>query len=132
MVRPRINRFISFKPGVDYFKPAGIPMRHLKEVSLSFEELEAIRLKDWEELEQEDCAKRMKISRPTFRRVLKSARKRVAEAFLHGKALRIEGGNYEYGKWRYRCQAGHFWNDNAARGTDENTCPVCTTVSKAI
>jgi len=82
-------------PGVTYFKPAGIPMGLLEENRLSVEEMEAIRIRDIERLEQAECASRMNISRPTFQRVLASARRKVADSLVTGKALRIEGGNYE-------------------------------------
>jgi predicted DNA-binding protein (UPF0251 family)/predicted Fe-Mo cluster-binding NifX family protein len=82
-------------PGVNYYKPAGVPLRFLDEVCLSIEELESVRLKDLEDLDQEQCARRMNISRQTFQRVLGSARKKIAEALLKGKAIRIEGGAYE-------------------------------------
>lgn len=95
MPRPIKWRRVSFMPEVTYFKPAGIPLRALDEVSLSVEEMEAIRLKDGEGLEQEQAAEKMNISRPTFQRVLNSARQKVAGALLNGKAIRIEGGNFE-------------------------------------
>jgi len=82
-------------PGVTYFKPAGIPLRLLEEVRLSLEEAEAIRLKDLEGLEQEQGAEKMGVSRPTFQRVLAKARRKIADALLNGRAIRIEGGNYE-------------------------------------
>jgi predicted DNA-binding protein (UPF0251 family) len=82
-------------PGVTYFKPAGIPLRSLEEVRLSVEEVEAVRLKDVEGLEQEQGAEKMNVSRPTFQRVLASARQKIADALLNGKAIRIEGGNFE-------------------------------------
>ena len=62
---------------------------------MSLEEIEAIRLRDLEHLEQIVCAKKMNISRTTFQRVLASARRKLADSLLAGKALRIEGGNYE-------------------------------------
>jgi predicted DNA-binding protein (UPF0251 family) len=80
---------------VTFFKPAGIPLRELEEVCLSVEELEAIRLKDIEDLEQEQCAEKMNISRTTFARILDTARKKMAEALINGKAIRIEGGHFE-------------------------------------
>lgn len=83
-------------PGVKYYKPAGIPLRFLDEVCLSIEEMESVRLKDLEDLDQEQCAQQMNISRSTFQRVLGSARKKIAEALLSGKAIRIEGGNFEF------------------------------------
>lgn len=95
MPRPRKCRQIGFVPGVTYFKPQGIPLRFLEEVSLSFEEIEAVRLKDMEGLEQEQAAVKMQISRPTFQRILASARSKIATAILSGKAIRIEGGHYK-------------------------------------
>ena len=94
MVRPRLCRRILAEPNVTYFKPRGIPMRELEEVILSVEEFEAVRLKDLEGLEQEECAKKMKISQPTFHRLVLSARKKIAEAIIKGKAIQIQGGIY--------------------------------------
>jgi uncharacterized protein len=85
MTRPKKCRRIAFMPGVNYFKPAGIPMRFLDEVRLTFEETESIRLKDIEGLDQQQCATMMNISRPTFQRVLGSARKKIAGALLTAK-----------------------------------------------
>jgi predicted DNA-binding protein (UPF0251 family) len=95
MPRPIKCRRVNFMPGVNYFKPAGIPLRFLAEVVLTVEEAEAMRLKDLEDLDQEQCAQRMNISRPTFQRILESVRKKTADALLNGKAIRIEGGNFE-------------------------------------
>jgi predicted DNA-binding protein (UPF0251 family) len=92
--KPKCRR-VRFLPNVTYYKPAGIPLRFLKEVALSLEEMEAIRLKDSGRLEQKQCAERMHISRQTFQRVLLSARRKIADAFLNGKAIRIGGGNFE-------------------------------------
>jgi predicted DNA-binding protein (UPF0251 family) len=98
-------------PQVTYFKPAGIPLRALEEVGLTVEELEAIRLKDLEGLQQEECAQGMRISRPTFHRVLESARQKVADALINGKAVRIEGGNFALASQRFRCRRdGHEWH----------------------
>jgi predicted DNA-binding protein (UPF0251 family) len=94
MVRPKLCRKVGLNPNVTYFKPRGIPLRNLKETILAVEEYEAIRLKDLENLEQEICAKKMNISQPTFHRLILSARKKIAEAIINGKAIRIEGGNY--------------------------------------
>lgn len=97
-------------PRVTYFKPAGVPARLLERVDLSVEELEAIRLKDLEGLQQEQCARKMRISRPTFQRVLESARKKVADVLISGKAVRIEGGNFALPSQLFRCRRdGHEW-----------------------
>lgn len=90
MVRPLKPRFVKFNPNVTYFKPRAIPLRELEEVELSIDELEAIRLKDLEGLEQEKAAKKMKISQSTFQRILARARNKVAQALIKGKAIRIE------------------------------------------
>jgi predicted DNA-binding protein (UPF0251 family) len=82
------------EPGFTYFKPAGIRLRELDESILSVDEYEAIRLKDLERLEQEDAAKKMNISQPTFHRLLLSARKKITDAIVNGKAIKIQGGNY--------------------------------------
>jgi len=94
MVRPRLCRRVKFNPEVTYFKPRGIPLRELEEVILPVDEYEAVRLKDLEGLEQEECAKKMNVSQPTFHRLVSSARKKIADAIINGKAIKIEGGNY--------------------------------------
>ena len=95
MPRPRRIRFVGCMPKAVYFKPAGIKLRQLNEVILSVEEFEAIRLKDFKGLSQEESAEKMVISQPTFHRLLLVARKKVADALINGKALKIEGGNFK-------------------------------------
>jgi predicted DNA-binding protein (UPF0251 family) len=116
-------------PGITYFKPAGVPLRALEEVRLSVEEAEAIRLKDLEGLEQEQGAEKMNISRPTFQRVLASARQKMADALLNGKAIRIEGGNFEMSPLRFRCASGHEWDVpfEVAVNMSPHLCPTCNT-----
>ena len=94
MPRPCKRRFVSEVPEISFFKPAGVRMRDLEEVVLTVEEFEALKLKDVEDLDQVSCAERMNISQPTFHRILNSARKKVADAIIYGKAIRIEGGNF--------------------------------------
>lgn len=94
MPRPPIRRLVEHLPPATYFKPAGVPLRHLDEVTLSVDEVEALRLKDLEGLEQETAAARMGVARTTFRRVLIAAREKLADALVHGKAIRIEGGPF--------------------------------------
>lgn len=129
MPRPPKYRRVAFLPSVTYFKPAGIPLRILGEVQLSVEELEAIRLKDLEGLEQEQGAKKMNVSRPTFQRVLASARQKVADALFNGKALRIEGGSFEMAFRRFRCLNGHEWEVpfEVMITRPPELCPTCNT-----
>ena len=90
MTRPRLPRCLRFNPSVYYFKPRGIPLRELEEVALLPDELEALKLYEVDGLEQIAASVKMKISQPTFARLLGSANKKVAEAIIKGKAIRIE------------------------------------------
>lgn len=127
MPRPPKARWVEELPEVSLFKPAGVPMRQLEEVVLTIEEFEAIRLKDMEGLEQEDCAQRMQVSRPTFQRILVTAHQKIAEALVKGKAIRIEGGNYRLANRHFRCAACGYQFDapfGIGRGCDME-CPQC-------
>lgn len=129
MGRQPLFRRVNSLPSVTYFKPAGVPINHLQEVRLSVEEAEAIRLKDMEGLEQEKCAEKMHVSRTTFSRMLDSARQKIADALLNGKAIRIEGGNYEMAVRHFRCGNGHEWEvpfEVMINKPPEN-CPTCNT-----
>ena len=115
MPRPRRCRRIRFEPDVTYFKPAGVRMVDLSESILTLGEFEAIRLKDLLGMDQEKAAKQMSISQPTFHRLLLTARKKIADAIVHGKAIKIEGGKYKlksHSAYRvFKCQdCGHEWN----------------------
>lgn len=94
MPRPRKCRWVQNKPHIAYFKPREVPMRELTEVTLTVEGYEALRMADLEGLSHQEAAKRMKVSRHTFGRVLAVARRAVAEAVVLGQALRIDGGDY--------------------------------------
>ena len=122
-------RCVAYIPQVTYFKPAGIPYRTLEEVRLSVEEAEAIRLKDLDGLEQEECAQRMNITRPTFHRVLGAARNKLADALLNGKAIRIEGGNFEMAIRHFHCINGHEWDVpfEVMVTAPPQLCPTCST-----
>lgn len=89
MVRPLKPRRVLFDPDVVYFKPRAVPLSMLEEVDLSLDELEALRLCDYKNLEQTEAAKKMKVSQSTLQRILTSARKKVAEALIEGKAIKI-------------------------------------------
>lgn len=94
MPRPCKCRRIAGIPKASYFKPRGVPLCDLEEVPLSVDGLEAIRLADLEGLTMEEAALRMDVSRHTFGRILKKARRCVARALIHGHALRVEGGHF--------------------------------------
>ncbi len=121
MVRPRLDRTVLFNPNVTYFKPQGIPLRDLEEVILPVDEYEAVRLKDLERLEQEECAEKMDISQPTFHRLVVSARKKIADAIVNGKAIKIEGGAYKMVQARVRMGRGMGFGGSAMNCV----CPKC-------
>ena len=91
-MRPKKTRWIKCLPGERCFKPICKPLSKLKEVYLTLDELEAVRLADLDGLKQIDAAKRLKISRPTFSRIVASARNKIADGLVNIKAIRIEGG----------------------------------------
>lgn len=127
--RKRKRCWVEYLPPATYYKPAGVPMFELKEVKLSVEELEAVRLKDLEGLDQEQCAERMGVARTTFQRVLYAARSKIADALVNGKALRVEGGEYEMpGARQFKCAAcGYEFAlpcGTGQRGMDV-ICPNC-------
>ncbi len=95
MPRPKRIRRIFFEPRINYFKPAGVLLKDLQESVLTRDELEVIRLIDYENVKQSKVAKKMKISQPTLSRMLKSARKKIADALINGQAIKIQGGNFK-------------------------------------
>lgn len=100
MARPIKCRRITCSPAARYFKPIGIPLRELDEIVLGLDELEAMRLADLEGLYQVDAAEKMDISRQTIGNILNSAHRKLADALLNGKALRIgpnDGAEIETG-----------------------------------
>lgn len=131
MSRQPLWRRVDFLPKITSFKPAGVPLAQLQEIRLSIEEAEAIRLKDLEGLEQEECAQKMNVSRSTFARTLLSARRKIADALLNGKAIRIDGGNYELTKRSFRCGNGHEWEVpfEVMIKKPPELCPTCSTAN---
>ena len=101
-------------------------MTSLESVGLSVDEFEAIRLKDLVGLEQTAAAESMRISQPTFHRVIEAARKKVADALVNGKAIRIEGGEYMSDASRkFKClDCGHKWEEPYGKERPD-ACPKC-------
>ena len=128
MPRPRRIKRIFFNPKVTYFKPAGIRMIDLQETILTKEELEAIRLIDYENTSQTKAGGKMKISQPTLSRLLTSARKKIANALINGQAIKIQGGNFEMVQPRGmgRSGGGGRMGGGFAAGPGGNcVCPKC-------
>ena len=95
MPRPFKCRYIRCEPDVSYFKPRGIPVSRLDEVVLTVDEFESIRLADVEGLYQDEAARKMNVSRQTFGNIVKSAHRKIADALVKGKAIKIKGGVYQ-------------------------------------
>jgi uncharacterized protein len=89
MPRPKNPRHIRFNPEVLYFKPRGVPLSILEEEELFHDELEALKLHDVDGLDQITAAKKMKVSQPTFGRILDKAYKKIAIAIIKGKAIKV-------------------------------------------
>jgi uncharacterized protein len=126
MARPKCPRLIGEMPNTTFFKPRGIPLSNLDLITLTFDELEAIRLADLEGLYQETASEKMGISRATFGRVLESAHRKLADALLRGKAIKIEGGVVKMAQKRvFSCGAcNHTWEEPFGTGRPE-ACPKC-------
>ncbi len=125
MARPIKCRRVEFLPENTYFIPLGRRKWDVEEITLKVEELEAMRLKDIEGLNQEECAESMQISRQTFQNIIDSARRKVALALTRGHAIHINGGNYISDLCRFKClHCGKIYNANDEHDKHP-TCPSC-------
>jgi predicted DNA-binding protein (UPF0251 family) len=87
--KKRVPRNIEKDHSKVCFKPCGLRRNSLERMVLDIDEMEAIRLSDFEGLYQQECADRMGISRTTFSRLIESAHRKIADALLHNKAISI-------------------------------------------
>lgn len=97
-MRPKKTRLVKCVPKERCFKPQCKPLNKCEGVYLALDEFEAVRLVCLEKLKQIDAAKLMKISRPTFSRILTSAQAKIADGLVNIKAIRIEGGCCKIGR----------------------------------
>ncbi len=104
MPRPRKCRRICNPPSMRGFKPFGLPLCNVENVQLTFEEYESIKLINYDMLSQDQASEQMNVSRPTFTRLYNNALKTIAKAFIEGKAIVIEGGNFQLENEWYRCK----------------------------
>lgn len=91
-MRPKKIREVGCRPGDRCFRPLHVPRAKIRVVTVTLDELEALRLCDLEYLEQDDAAHRMKVHRSTVSRILTAARKKIAGALVHHHGIKIEGG----------------------------------------
>lgn len=124
MPRPIKYRRVENLPKYTYFAPAGRRKCEIEDITIKVEELEAMRLKDIEDLNQEECAERMNVSRQTFQNIIDSARKKIATAIIEGKAININGGNYTRNFCEFECTScGNIYEIKYEE--DRNICPKC-------
>lgn len=126
MARPKQDRKIDSPPLMIGFKPFGIKRNLLESVKLQYDEYEAIRLLDYDGLNQEQASERMNVSRPTLTRIYESARKTIAKALMEGKMILIEGGNVQFDRLWFRCKRCHKLVDGLE---NHIPCKDCETYS---
>jgi predicted DNA-binding protein (UPF0251 family) len=128
MSRPQKERIVHQPPLFADFKPIGVKMNLLKQVSLSLDEYEAFRLADYMGLSQDEAANEMEISRSTFTRLIEKARSNIAQLIVNGSALNIDGGNIHFRKNIIRCNnCGHMFNINIDKSI--SNCPECNSTN---
>jgi len=117
---------VNYEPEVAYFKPRGIPLTKLEEVIMTVDEFESIRLADIEGMYQDEAAKEMDVSRQTFGNIVKSAHRKIADALVKGKAIKIKGGVYQMaGMRKFKCyECRHIWESAYGSGRP-GECPKC-------
>jgi len=110
MARPRIFRKISKEPEIRCFKPENENIQTLEPIKITLDEFEAIRLRDYHDIQQIRSSEIMGISQSTFHRILTSARKKISKALIEGNMIIIVGDDYIINKIRYKCNdCGFEW-----------------------
>jgi uncharacterized protein len=124
MPRPKRCRKIFREPEIRCFKPDFKDYsQESGTIDVTMDEFEAIRLKDYQKINQEKAAEIIGISQPTLHRILNSARGKIANALVDGKILNIKGGDYMTAKMRYKCEkCGFEWY---SPGKEYEKCPDC-------
>jgi len=121
---PYRKRLVQNIPNFKNFKPSGIPRKMLKKMELTLDEYEAIRLADYLKLEHLEASEKMKISRPTFTRLIDKARQKIATVIIDGNELVIGGGNVDLKNTFYQCRdCGDIQESPIEQQND--SCPDC-------
>jgi len=123
MPRPRIFRRITEEPQIRCFKPERDDIDSLKPIEITIDEFEAIRLRDYHDIQQKKSAEVMGVSQPTFHRILTSARKKISRALIEGNTIMIVGGDSITDKKRYKCNICGFEWSSPKKEYDK--CPDC-------
>ena len=121
---PYRKRRIYRPPQFNNFKPSGVPRKFLESVELTVDEFEAIRLADYQQMEHQQAADEMNISRPTFTRLIEKARQKMARVIIEGKELVILGGNIDFVHTLQECKdCGEVVQKPFTEEQDD--CPDC-------
>ena len=91
-MRPKKTRWVKCEPRERCFRPQCKPLDELDGVHMTIDEFEALRLSDLMGFDQEQVSRKMKVHRSTVSRILSSAHKKIADALVNIKAIKIEGG----------------------------------------
>ena len=124
MPRPKRIRKMNNPPHFKGFRPIGLPEGN-NPVVINFEEYEAIRLSDFEFNGHVDAAQIMGVSRPTYTRIYESARRKVAQAFVLGKAIVFEGGKVYFDSEWYSCNNCGCWFNHPEKEEEIRNCTLC-------
>ena len=124
MPRPKRIRKMTNPPHFKGFRPIGLPEENVL-VVLNYEEYEAIRLSDFEFLGQVEASGVMGISRSTYARIYESARRKVAQAFVLGKAIVFEGGKVYFDSEWFRCRSCTCCFNHPAKENEIMNCALC-------
>ena len=124
MPRPQKSRKVCIPPKMLGFKPFGIAIHNTERIVLQYDEYESVKLVLYDNLPQNDAADRMEVSRPTLTRIYNNALIKIAAAFVEGKSIIIEGGNFEFDKDWYRCKKCHKLIEGLENHTKCENCPL--------
>jgi len=106
------------------FRPIGLPEEN-HPVVINYEEYESIRLSDFEFYGHLEASRIMDVSRPTYTRIYESARRKVAQAFVLGKAIVFEGGKVYFDSEWYSCNNCGCWFNHLAKEDEIKNCTLC-------
>ena len=124
MSRPKRIRKVNNPPHFKGYRPIGLPEEN-SPVVINYEEYEAIRLSDYELNGHLEASQIMGISRPTYTRIYESARRKVAQAFVLGKAIVFEGGKVYFDSEWYSCNGCGCWFNHPEKEQEIKNCTLC-------
>ncbi len=128
--RPKRIRKVSNPPRISGFKPYGGQASDTKSESIfmHIEEYEALRLCDFEMMNHHQASVIMEVSRPTLTRIYANARFKIAEAFVKGLQIVIEGGKVYFDSQWFSCNTCGCYFNNPDKQSEIKNCPLCKSI----